>query len=332
MTLVAIRQPTSMSPTPAQTRIIEYPFAALLQGGRLDSFQENGREIQLAVQGLEVVASEVFKRDGKLFERVTGRHIPLKISFSNVKELNRVDFFTRLEEYPTEDPSRIIAQVHSWIMPGMTEIFHIFNMRGPVLANMNFFASEATHEKGSPSEPFTFERDWSPAPPMPEGLVPLPIDLHDNFGGDPVAIKISDTVQEQKLFVGGLENQPDHRPPQVDAVLNLGEKPSLWVRGTTELHPNDRTVQKGEGTQGMSVAEIRAEAGWVIERLKKNESVLVHCVAGMNRSATISCAVVMMLEGLTAEEALKRVRQHHPWAKPDSYHWLALRWLEKDKK
>jgi hypothetical protein len=318
-----------MSPTPAQTRIIEHPFAALLQGGRLDSFHENGHEIHLTIQGLEVVASEVFEREGKLFERVTGRHIPLKISFSNVKELNRVEFFTTLDQYSTEDPSRIIAQMHSWVMPGMGDIFHIFNLRAPISANMNFFASGATHEQETASEPFTFERDWSPAPPMPEGVVPLPIDLHDNFGGDPVAVKIGDTLQAQRLFVGGLENQPDHRPLKVDAVMNLGERPSMWAKG--EPHPNDRVVEKGEGSKGMSVEEIKAEANWVIDHLKKDEHVLVHCVAGMNRSVTICCAVTMLLEGLTADAALKRVREQHPWAKPDAYHWLALRWLEKNK-
>jgi len=320
-----------MSPTPVQTRIIEHPFAALVQGGRLDSFQENGHEIHLVVQGLEIISTEMFEREGKLYERVIGRHIPLKLTFPNVKELNRPEFFTTLEQCPIEDPSRVIAQMHSWIMPGMTEIFHIFNLRGPVFANMNFFASEATYEKETASEPFTFERDWSPSPPMPEGLVPLPIDLHDNFGGDPVSVKIGDTLQEQRLFVGGLENQPDQRPPQISAVLNLGERPSLWVKGNAP-HPNDRVVEKGEGSKGMSVNEIRTEANWVIERLQKDEHVLVHCVAGMNRSTTICCAVVMMLEGLSAEAALQRVREQHPWAKPDSYHWLALRWLEKDKK
>jgi hypothetical protein len=49
----------------------------------------------------------------------------------------------------------------------------------------------------------------------------------------------------------------------------------------------------------------------------------------MNRSSTVCCATLMMLEGLSAEKALERVREHHPWARPDSHHWLALRWLEK---
>ena len=82
----------------------------------------------------------------------------------------------------------------------------------------------------------------------------------------------------------------------------------------------------------MNAEVIREEANWVIERLKKNQRVLVHCAAGMNRSSTICCAVLILLEGLTAEDALQRVREHHPWAKPDAHHWLALRWLEKQQK
>jgi protein-tyrosine phosphatase len=117
----------------------------------------------------------------------------------------------------------------------------------------------------------------------------------------------------------------------VDAVLNLGEEASLWVKGT-QIHQNDRAINRGEGSSGMAVPEICEEAQWVIERLEQNQRVLVHCVAGMNRSVTIGCAVLMLLEGLSAQAALERVRQHHPWARPDSHHWLALRWLEKNKK
>jgi protein-tyrosine phosphatase len=77
----------------------------------------------------------------------------------------------------------------------------------------------------------------------------------------------------------------------------------------------------------MDVPEIAAEARWVIDRLMAGKRILVHCSAGMNRSATICCGVLILLEGLTAEAALERVRQHHPWARPDPYHWLNLRWL-----
>ena len=319
-----------MSPAPAQTHIVEHPFASLMQGARLDSYQETGQELILSVQGLQSISSELLERDGKIIEKATCLYVPLKLHFAKVTPLKRSDFFTSLENYPPDDPSRIIFYMHSWQQPGMEDIFHIFKLREPIGASMNFLANSVTYEKEKGGEPFPLERDWSPAPPMPDRLVPQPIDLHDKFGGDPVTFKIDGNIREQKLFVGGLENQPAKRP-QVDAVLNIGESPSAWVTGN-DLHPNDRTVEKGEGSKGMSTAEIREEANWVIERLKNDRSVLVHCVAGMNRSATVCCAVLMLMEGLSAEEALVRVREQHPWAKPDSYHWLALRWLEKNQK
>lgn len=300
-----------------------------MQDARLDSYEENGHEIHMSVQGLEVIETDLFQRDNVIMERVTARHIPLKLSFSGIQHLKRTYFFTALDQYPLDDPSRVIAFMYSWVQPGMEDIFHLFGLRGPADADMNFFASGVAFEQSAGGDPFTFERDWSPSPPMPDGEVPQPYDIYDRFGGDPVTIKLNGNIIQDKLFVGGIEHQPDYRP-EIDAVLNLGEKNSTWVKGSTP-HPNDRTVEKGEGSKGMSPDEIRTEANWVVEHLKKNQSVLVHCVAGMNRSTTITCAVLMQLEGLTAEQALERVYENHPWAKPDSHHWLMLKWLEKNR-
>ena len=210
----------------------------------------------------------------------------------------------------------------------MDDIFHMLSL---TKAGTNFFASGATHTQVEAGKSFTIERDWSPSPPMPEGEVPQPWDIYDRFGGDPVAFNLNGKTVEDKLFVGGIENQPEQRPDKIGAVLNIGEKPSVWVKENQSQNPNDRTVEMGEGLQGMSPEEICIEADWVIDHLQKNESVLVHCVAGMNRSVTVSCAVLMQLEGLTAMQALQRVYEHHPWAKPDSHHWLMLRWLEGKK-
>ena len=317
-----------MSPEQSNTRIVKHPFADLMQGARLDSFEQNGNEVHIQVQGFKTLESELFENNGSIMERGNARHIPLKITFSNVQHMKESDFLNNLDQYALDDPSRIIGVMHSWIMPGMDDIFHMLGLYGPEEASTNFFAGSVTHEQGEPSDPFTFERDWSPSPPMPEGEVPQPYDIYDRFGGDPVIFNLDGKSLEDKLFVGGIENQPDQRPNEIGAVLNIGEKPSVWVKDGM-LHPNDRTVEKGEGSKGMSPEEIRAEAKWVIDHLKKDESVLVHCVAGMNRSTTVTCAVLMQLEGLTAEQALQRVYEHHPWAKPDSHHWLMLRWLEK---
>lgn len=296
---------------------------------RLDSFEENGNDLTFGIQGLQSISSELFKRKGIIFERVTCKGFPLKLVFSKITELNRSDFFASLEKYPIHDPSRIIAYLYSWRQPKKQGIFHLFGLRGTIGADMMFFAKSVTYKKGKSGPPFTFERDWSPSPPMPNRLVPQPKHLHLRFGGDPITIKIGDKVRHRRLFIGGVDIQPKLRP-QVDTVLNVGEEPSKWVKGK-QAHSSDRWDNKGEGSEGMSPEVIREEANWVIERLQKNQRVLVHCAAGMNRSTTICCAVLILLERFSAESALKRVHEHHPWAKPDSHHWLALRWLEKNR-
>jgi protein-tyrosine phosphatase len=79
----------------------------------------------------------------------------------------------------------------------------------------------------------------------------------------------------------------------------------------------------------MDAGELLDEAAWVVERLRAGRRVLVHCYAGMNRSTTVCCAALMMLEGISAEEALARVRERHPLAWPDPYHWFVLQWISR---
>jgi hypothetical protein len=189
------------------------------------------------------------------------------------------------------------------------------------------FTAQEWNPEDRPGAPETvdFERDWSSTPlPLP-GIVPQPFELHQQFGGDPITLHLNGSTYERSLFIGGLDEQ-DHTRPDVDAVLNLSEYASVWV--TDKVVPaQDRWATKGEGFVGMSLPDIVSEAEWVIARLRQGQSVLVHCTAGQNRSATICCATLILLEGLSAEAALERVRQQHPWARPDAHHWLKLKWL-----
>jgi hypothetical protein len=319
-----------MYPSRIHARIIRHAFADLMQGARLDSYHENEEDLSLDVQGLEISSSELIQREGSIFERITCRYVPVGISFFNVSLRKRSGFFRSLEDYPLDDPSRTIAVLYSWQESGKRDIFHLLGLHGPIEAELWFDARRVEYERGEPGAAFTLERDWSPAPPWQQRLVPQPHHLYRQFGGDPITIKVDEKVHRRKLFIGGVQVQPEDRPP-VDAVLNVGEEPSKWWK-IRQPHPADRWDNKGEGSEGMNAEVIREEANWVIERLQKNQRVLVHCAAGMNRSSTICCAVLILLEGLTAEAALQRVREHHPWAKPDSHHWLALRWLEKQQK
>ncbi|MCC6500073.1 MAG: dual specificity protein phosphatase family protein [Anaerolineales bacterium] len=318
--------------TKTRTRIIEHLFAALLQGGRLDSYHETKQNIALTIQGFQPLSSKLIRKNGKIIERVKAKFIPLELTFSKISKLKRDTFFVNLDEYGMDDSSRTIAYMYSWRPPNKRDVFYMFGLRPPVGADMSFFARTVNCEIGRAAQkPFTIEREWSPAPPMTNRLVPKFKPIYKQYGGDPVSVNINGSKKHRKLFVGGVHIQPKSRP-RVDAVLNLGEEPSRWVKPKSALHPNDRAIEHGEGSQGMTVDQIREEAGWVIERLEKDQRILVHCVAGMNRSVTICCAVLILLEGLSAEAALARVRERHPWARPDSHHWLALRWLAKSKR
>jgi hypothetical protein len=316
--------------TRTHARIIQYPFAASFQGALLDSYHEeycDGKvNITLHIRAFERTSSKLVTHKGVIHEQVQGKYVPAQLYFADVSELKRNDYFASINALSPNDPNRTFFDLLSWKPPERQDTFHLFYMQSPEADSLMFFARQ-TRFKRSPrgSTNVSLERDWSPPPSMPQRLIPMPKLLHERYGGDPITIQMNGRIHHHKLFIGGVDIQPQHRP-KVDAVLNLGEKPSRWLE-TEPGHPNDRSVEKGECFQGMSVNEIGEEANWVIDRLKKDESVLVHCVAGMNRSATICCAVLMLLEGLSAKAALERVREHHPWARPDVHHWLALRWL-----
>ena len=314
------------------TRIIQHPFAASLQGALLDSYEEeqHGAQLQITlnIRTLERRFSELVERDGVICERIEAAYHPIQLHFLGVSELKSNDFFATLTKLPGNDLARTINDMLSWRQPERQDVFYLFGMQAAHVDHLMFFADHVTYERlPSESVQITLERDWCPPPPMPERLVPQPKRLHKRFGGDPITFHLESVPFHQRFFIGGVEVQPDERP-QVDVVFNVSEEPSKWVKGN-QIYPHDRWDNKGEGSDGMSLEIIRQEAEWVIERLRKNQRVLVHCVAGMNRSSTVCCAALILLEGLTAEQALKRVREHHPWARPDSGHWLKLRWLAK---
>ena len=312
----------------SHSRIVQYPFTASLQGALLDSFhEEQGTErsdITLDVRALALSESELIECDGIVHEHVQGTYIPAQVRFTGVSERKGGEFFQNLTNLPVEDPARIINDMLSWRRPERRDVFFLFFMHHA--ANVMFSAHDVNYERLShESVSFTLERDWCPPPPMPGRLVPQPKQLHQRFCGDPITVQLGSRPFHGRLFIGGTDIQPEERP-RVDVVFNIGENPSKWIK-TQGAQPLDRSDNKGEGLEGMSLKVIQEEAMWVIEHLQNQRRVLVHCAAGMNRSATICCATLILLEGLTAEQALERVREHHPWARPASAHWLKLRWL-----
>ena len=66
----------------------------------------------------------------------------------------------------------------------------------------------------------------------------------------------------------------------------------------------------------------------VLARLAAQRTVLLHCLAGVNRAPTLATAILCRRDGLTVEAALDRVRAARPQAAPTTAELTSLRtWL-----
>lgn len=315
----------------SHTRIVQIPEPETIQGGRLDSLRVEAvgkrRDLIMDFQGfVPSKPSLMLMEQDVLYERLKGHFVPRRLRFTGVTNLKQTGLYQNLDALPPLHEARTIRDILAFRPIERGGVYVILINSAPEGTELEFHAQKMIAEprKGK-REPIQFLRDWSAAPSMPARLVPETKSLYRKFGGDPIAIRVNGKIQTRRLFIGGLDKQNETRP-NVDAVLNLSESPSRWLTAGAS-DPRDRWENKGEGHNGMNLEEITAEAMWALERLNAGQRVLVHCVAGMNRSPTICCAALILQEKLTAEQALARVRERHPWARPDSLHWLKLRWL-----
>jgi hypothetical protein len=314
----------------AHYRLLSFPVDERPAGGLLESLQLETRRGQTDLlfdfHALRLSAPPLlFEQEGRPWERLQGQYVARRLRFADVKIVQGESLGASLADLPPQHPDRRIYAEWAWrTLEGQNT--YLIDLLRPKDDTLLLVAGGcAGEERAGPVWKADFERNWSPPPASPARMIPSPKHLLQRFGGDPVTVRLKGQDQSLRLFVGGLDLQTSQRP-QVGAVLNLGEDASVWCKNKP-VDPADRWAQKGEGSHGMTAADLAEEAGWVIERLEKGERVLVHCSAGMNRSSSVCCAVVILLEGLSAEAALERVRRRHPWARPDPRHWLALRWL-----
>ena len=319
-----------MPTSPHRERIFGYPHHEALFDARLEAIAEEpagrGVDVVLDIQRLILRNAPAIRLvDGRPYELAVGEYVPARLRFVEAAWLRRTGEYERLDSLPPDASARqILRVIHSrqrrfgefyWVMTGATTVSELI---------LRAHGCELQERPGLARRVEVIRR-CTLAPISPTGLMPHRPALHARYAGDPIRIRLGNRIYRHRLFVGGLHHQREQRP-DVDFVLNVTGDASTWTRNSMR-HPSDRHAAKGEMEIGMDAADLLAEASWVAERLRAGKRVLVHCYAGVNRSCTICCATLMLLEGLSADEALARVRELHPIASPDPYYWLLLRWL-----
>lgn len=321
-----------MVKTPTRLRFYSFPYSQEVFDSVITRIREEpgprrSTEIHVDLRGLRPHGTpELRGEDGQPWEVVRGEIVPLRLRFTRATWASRTGFFTTLEDLPDDHFARRLFDIVHMGMPGQPPLYWLFtDINTPGHSLSVRAASCVLEELPGSSEVVELKRRWTWRPPTPSRPVSPASNLHRRYGGDPIPIRLGNRLYRQRLFIGGLHHQSDLRP-LVDGVLNLCGELNPWVP-TYGMHPADRFESKGELKDGMSAEELLGEAQWVADRLRGGQRVLVHCHAGVNRSSTVCCAALMVLEGITAEAALARVRERHPEAAPDPYHWLMLRWL-----
>lgn len=122
-------------------------------------------------------------------------------------------------------------------------------------------------------------------------------------------------VQPYNLWIGSERDSANQAAAErygitlvVNATCNLPER----VRGVSHIRvPVDDTPDDANVMLSYLMGVVRH----IDTHLLRGGGVLVHCYAGISRSATVVAAYLMFREGLTPAQAIARVRQ----AKPETF-------------
>lgn len=136
------------------------------------------------------------------------------------------------------------------------------------------------------------------------------------------------------LFVGGAEAAGDSewlKANSITHVLNVAQEVTqisdLMYR---ELDIERRWIQILDHSE-YDISQHFDEALDFVAKAKESEGrVLIHCAAGVSRSATIALASLMLLESMTLREALTLARERRPAIYPNKGFYEALFDFEDD--
>jgi len=124
------------------------------------------------------------------------------------------------------------------------------------------------------------------------------------------------TTPIRNLFIGSYHAAKDEKwlvTNKVGYVVDVGSgAPEAFPESLKYLHLDFLDVPVAKLCTAFSQAHKFIEAG-----LATGQGVLVHCHAGISRSATIVVSYLMRKLGLSFQDSLKALRNHRPFVKPN---------------
>ena len=99
--------------------------------------------------------------------------------------------------------------------------------------------------------------------------------------------------------------------------------PESWVRDVNYLHmPTD-------DLSAPDIEKIDTTVDFIHERINKNESVMVHCAAGIGRTGTILACYLVKHQNYSAKDAINKVRKKRPGSIQSESQEIAISLYEK---
>jgi len=111
----------------------------------------------------------------------------------------------------------------------------------------------------------------------------------------------------------------------IKSIVTMTENPlpDNWIENIGYLHVPTPDLTAPD------MDKIDSAVEFIHEQIKNNQSVMVHCAAGMGRAGTILACYLVKYKKYTAKDAIKKIRDERPGSIQSEVQELAIDFYEK---